>query len=965
MNELTRALYHGKQAIECRTRVHLIHAAQKPQCVSEEEYESFVKDNEQHAFIIHCLQECYNLLKVLVSAGKERAACERKVPSIKEMHNDQPETIFKCGLDTDDPNIEDADVTALNIAVEKPIHLEDIDLQYGDIRLRFLCFFLDLIELEDKVVETWKRVKGLEISLVSATVITNFAIKKIRSIDSELSLIYPTHCTASTFMTTLKAFLSPMEYDWVSNHSTFNLLTVILEYYQSCSDELSSCFRNCDWMIREKEQSSHSENGGPLTNGQEDIKRFLGYEIMILVNGLVGLKMEDGDDERFLRRYNLEPGHSPVSEYMGEFISLFETGKVSTSLLFMTICWIRSVQCLENSDQLFLYKTVNLYRSFIRQRHTNYKIHLETYKRIIPFYKVKKSHVFHAFSFRRNDYADSERCMNLDRLHSWNIYRHHPFLVGMNFLEEVFEDHSICGNLLTDHVGFSQSLPLIYRALKREDGKIPFLEEFVDFMEQSYHLRHSPPSTRLPDDPESKDPCLTVSYLLRYNKEPDNSIPKAVVIPKALEKMLWYPRDVSILFSVICDDDLSHLKADSVFSEEGMEELIQVTEKELLNGGYLSVDLFKYFIAFRGFLAYLGRPTEKNNKPSPLKTWFDRDCPKGETNFFGWVEQTFFPFLAKFLKSPVEERSPKDRHLVKSFTQSMIWFFNEKLKDLEIVGEKTFIIPKGMNWQMIYETHFGQSFTMGFQTAYSLAMEKCTDDAVMKSYADLYGDCYAENSPHFKVSVRVENSVRNSLVTILAGEIARSVDEMSYLKIHFDSDLLRSEELSEFMFVCYGYSLYSLIPQWNEGLLLTACQNMSAWAVSLLVGISSPERMRVTDKRTGDSVFHILAKTNNWSLLFELIKHGHLPIALDKDGNRMSYCRNQDNRLYTFYFSDAADRDYLETNFLDNWHERIGKRNDGIRRRKSCSTTNDLAEQTIISNLQKDARADAFSGITK
>jgi hypothetical protein len=150
--ELTRALYHGNLAIEKRKEEHL-HKPQKMKFNSEEEYNSFEKDNEGHAHIIHCLEECYDLLKVLAP-----------IAEINNRLGPDPYGVDRCTEAFSSINID----------------LEDIDPQFADIRCRYLYFFLDLIELEETVVQTWKRVKNLEISLVSATVVTRFVIKKLK-----------------------------------------------------------------------------------------------------------------------------------------------------------------------------------------------------------------------------------------------------------------------------------------------------------------------------------------------------------------------------------------------------------------------------------------------------------------------------------------------------------------------------------------------------------------------------------------------------------------------------------------------------------------------------------------------------------------------------------------------------------------------------------------------------------------
>jgi hypothetical protein len=336
-------------------------------------------------------------------------------------------------------------------------------------------------------------------------------------------------------------------------------LKIIFEYYQYCSEELGACFRSGNRLIREKqvpEQHYHNEyNGRPLTDNQADIKAFLDYEIMVLFNGLVGFRKEDDCwDETIFDRFNLHP-EDPSSDYLLEFILFFETTIISVPFLFLTLCWIRSVQCLENSDQLFLYKTVYLYRSFVRQRHTNFTVNLRTYYNLCPFYDDTRLDLFHEFRSHREYYDDPERCLNSRRLLSWNIYCHHPFLVGIHFLEEVFHDHDRCDCLLSDGFSFSQTLPLIYRsfrALGMLSKTIPFLEEFFEFMDQSYRLRHSPVNRMDPTfvDPSRKEAYFTVWYLSNYSKCPNDGKPHDELfqlIPESIE-FLASQRHIGFIF---------------------------------------------------------------------------------------------------------------------------------------------------------------------------------------------------------------------------------------------------------------------------------------------------------------------------------------------------------------------------------------------------------------------------------
>jgi hypothetical protein len=156
------------------------------------------------------------------------------------------------------------------------------------------------------------------------------------------------------------------------------------------------------------------------------------------------------------------------------------------------------------------------------------------------------------------------------------------------------------------------------------------------------------------------------------------------------------------------------------------------------------------------------------------------------------------------------------------------------------------------------------------------------------------------------------------------------------------------------------------VPEWNERLLLNICHERKTWAMDLLVGVSSQERMRLTDKETGDSVFHMLAKQDNGDLLYALIGYGFIPVAVDKNKKWLPFCKNKERRLYSYYFEDLVEREYFEKHFLDKWQERLLKGNEQqIRRWKhmigsSLKQNDSLTEQTIISKLKQDARTETI-----
>jgi hypothetical protein len=963
--ELNGALYHGKVAIKARTTVHLTKINERPKTVSPEEYQKYLDNNTSHRHCIQLLQECWEKLSCL-AADASNSDKDKSGASQEEVALEAESLPMKLStLELQDLPEEASSGLSLP-ADEEILDLDDLDLQYGDIRLRIICFFIEMTQLEEYLVQTWKRVQNLEISLPSATVVTLSAIQKIKLMELELSAFYPSYSNAVAFFAAFKQFLSPMEMANIAEHPTYQLLTIIMEFYISYGGHLRTArypFSGRPLLVRQRGccnqgKVCNESNMSPLGTDRTSILWFLDTEVGVLYNALITMKDSFRHYNDFLKQFHTRPGHLTTSSYIGEFINFFDTQSQSTTLLFMSLCWIRSVQCMVDSDKMTLSKNIYLYRSFIRQRNINFQIHWETFEDLQTIFPDSEDF---------NSFAGVRECYNAEirwrvTLEAWTVHHNHPLLVGGYFLDTVFADHLACCTLMNKASEFHKFIPWFYFALKETgllvNDEIPFIENYAKFVKRSYSLKSV-----------EQDPCSPqyVNYLCKcFTEDGYSPCLNNGLISISLEKMLLAPKEVSSLYSVVSLDDHSSLSAESIHSNEGFDELISLTERELLESGYLSVDLLKYFVSFNGFILFLhgkGRqPETGNTQKNPVKAWYDRDYPKCRRNIFQWTQHKFFPFLAKYLKSPVTERTIQDSAMVNYFIQSMKSYFNDQTKDLEEYGERTFIIDPQFtnNWRDIYLSRFHESYSLGMNQ-----LVRCVESVpptALKEYVQFVVNCrrwrFSSSPPDglskLKIITDIENFVLGHITSIIARE--RSQEFSPFLEMTLSDPVIHDQELAEFVFVA----------------LFEVCEQGNLWSMDLLMSITSLFTMVVKRQKTGDTIFHRLAKKDHFELLDYILSFGYVPIV-DISGKQTAEMYNNEGKPFIYYIQDPRKRKWYESQYLDYFDNRF-KQVAAERRETGEFNPPPMThyldrfrslEGTLATSLRQDARDKTVQDLTK
>jgi aromatic ring-cleaving dioxygenase len=968
--DLTRALYHGKRAIEARKRVHLGKVHDQPKNVSPEEYHQYVQANAQHAYCIELLQECHDKLSVIATkaAAKQaadQAARKHNIPE-KSVEHDVAEQFAGLSVEAT-PKEEEEERTPWKSQKIDAVGLDEIDLQYGDIRLRLICFFLEMVELEEYLIQTWKRVKATEISLPSATVVMNFAVRKIKMIDSELSVIYPSYTNAASFFVALKTFLSPMEWSWISNHLTFHRLENTMEFYNDFAVSLVNAnvsFRDDDesrifYRSRGHDREGKVYNECYLTTLASDkdkhaVREFLYAEVGVLLNCLLRLKNNrcKGDYKKFMHHFHVNSGHLVAAHFIREFLDFFESKEQTTTLLFQTLCWVRSVQFLEDDQKLFMLRTAYLYRSFIRQRSTNFQINQELFNKVkadLPPDDPKQKLLDTLVIVRKQNIFEENCLYGID---CWSAHQNNPFLVGAYFLDCSFLDHICCTNVMV-YSPIHQYIPFFYTQFKENgilEQEIPFIEQFLKVVNDSYCRKNKRPCGFY--DLENSETYL--NFTRKYYTEP---IGDRTSVPKSIRKPLFRPDEVSPLYCAIAKDDFrcSSLHAESLFTREGFDELILLTDSQV--SGYLSLDFCKYFIAFHELVHYL-------HGCAPLiREWYTKDCLTYDDDFSFWARRILVGFLANFLTIPASERTELDSARVKEFFSKLAEFCAINMKDIEDLGEKTFVVPQGRSWNEIYRMTFGDCFLYGMDFIFRPVPPPQTleyyDKLIKNTLTAL--TVYQGELQILEVRQKTRAYFLRNVLAMLACEQHKNFS--SFLMLTFTDPKFRDEDFAEFVFVTYGAWLNMFLRDKTQPnskcfprLLFEVCRKGVSWALDILISTMFYECVHVKDAENGDTIFHVLAKNGFSFLINYLISFGFSPSPRDLDGERSQVCLNNEGRIFTYYLKDEAAKEHFQRDF-DVRQAKTPPRKTLV----SPSVDGSETEEMIIAkNLEKDVREDAI-----
>ena len=203
LEELPKALRAGSKAIQLRILVSNLYMEQHTDYNSTFDTDS----NSRHQFAINILSLCHkNLsawslslrLRNVANGNKDNIDSLSSIFSKLEFANkydalsDMDDDIVNDISSTVDPEMDDQKNS--NVAAD--------DLLYDDLKVRVICFLIDMRLLSNKMKTVWRQIKVEEISIVAAISMYTIAFKLLESIYSELQLFYPSIQNSADFLIT-------------------------------------------------------------------------------------------------------------------------------------------------------------------------------------------------------------------------------------------------------------------------------------------------------------------------------------------------------------------------------------------------------------------------------------------------------------------------------------------------------------------------------------------------------------------------------------------------------------------------------------------------------------------------------------------------------------------------------------------------------------------------------------------
>jgi hypothetical protein len=931
LKDLKTALIHAEKAIEVRASVHMVQQPKVGTSSSRAGKDETTLNHEDHVAAIKILRECHSTLKDWSLNQREVLRAEKYNPkkkTVKSSSTNKSSDPFALQIDNED----NEDTTNVDLKNGNDLVLKDLDSQYGDIRLRLVCFFIEIASFEVKMGFAWGKVKGFGGSLVSATTVTHFALQRMKTVETELVALFPEYSKAENFFTALKTYLSPSEYEWMSTHDTFKMMNWVMQFYDQFVfrlEEANTQFQEMEELVRPRGSLLKGEvynefTRSPLRSEKDQIFGFLDTEVTLLMNSMIEARKKSGSYPAFLDKFQLSKDQTVTAPYFREFIQFFETRSQSLNLLFVTLSWIRSVQLLEDANFLLMSKNVYLHRSFIRTRNTNFIFNKKVFEQL----KARVASNFplveqlEKLAALRESYRNDERSSEFP--HSWSLQHHHPFLAGAQFLDDLYYDQSLCLQVMESYSQLHHCLPVLYTLFSQEGmvgHEIPYMDDYIYNFEELLFFtdgQSSSLSSSVFKSNSYKELCQ------QYLQACDNVEGKNVVAERHRwqsqfeETPLFTVKKLSVLFSALRDDDLSRLqnnKLNYLYSDEGFSELSDICDREFLHRGFLSVDVFQYFIRFNMFVLYLFE------KSSIIRTWFEQTKHEYQEDYFKWTQQFFVPYLADYLKTPSPLRKKEDAHIIREFFHLMSAYFIERTAEKKF--DKLFIIPENKEWKEIIKGTFKQACQYGLNGARDrqLQLRFNADPSHGKYYVDMISALYSSTlNSDFNEEMKcrlittIKSLTADNFVTyanaecygklILKEENTNKMDDiLSFFYLAFVDPKLKDIELAEFFWVTYGGYMYLRLMEafQNYYPLFTVCRAGNAWGLDMLLSVSPLRVFQVLDLETNDSPLHDLAKRQRDGdegaarLLWRVIKLGFVAHSSNGDGKPFTHYLEEDN----------------------------------------------------------------------
>jgi hypothetical protein len=180
------------RAIDARKRCSNWFQKEKNKPENEEQDQA----NDAHSHFIAVLEEALNILQPCIAPSKLKKTAASKEKNGSDLSNRFRSLMVEQTNDTDGLNITAKDklVLSTNTKSSSPatptVYELERDLE-ADLIFIVFCFFEDLGELRQFLVQTWEQVAAGELEHIVASLVTNIALQFVRNAEDELANLFP------------------------------------------------------------------------------------------------------------------------------------------------------------------------------------------------------------------------------------------------------------------------------------------------------------------------------------------------------------------------------------------------------------------------------------------------------------------------------------------------------------------------------------------------------------------------------------------------------------------------------------------------------------------------------------------------------------------------------------------------------------------------------------------------------
>jgi hypothetical protein len=517
--DIPHILKDGEKAIQVRGLINAIYFKKLEKTISKQEQEFDETHKQEFSSYITILKECHSKLQFWYEHNFPRFADRRRESSSRSRTAEVPNSPLASVSEDEDPTIasplsgeEQQQEENCNLNVD----YEQIEKRFTEMRIRMLCFFLDLINAVEILCDSWKKVKNEEINIITAGLVTFTVMKQISSLINTLIALFPILKDSSYFFYSMQKELSPIEFEWICNQPFFQLFYGIFSYYYTFSKTIfkKSELNYCRPLIPIRElygklyQEFYSE--ASLSSTEEDIYRFLSNEIPIIYNSIVDW-IRDRDYESYLKQIIKE--HYMLPYYLKEFSNFFNHKTTTIHLVFITYCWMQIIQLLQDASSHILSKTIYISREYVRRRRKNLYMNTTLVTILQQLEDHDNNKTMNYIKWLRKPEKD-EKALRLYwrySLHQNNPFFSIAFMVDFTLFDlqhtTEFYDISSCYHRIILH---------IYHALMKENylkgEKLPILDDFQKMFDKKIFY------------PNGVKPMRSGDYVTSYYLSRGNSV---------------------------------------------------------------------------------------------------------------------------------------------------------------------------------------------------------------------------------------------------------------------------------------------------------------------------------------------------------------------------------------------------------------------------------------------------------